>query len=480
MTKSRTLIVAAPDEQEIIKESQHWIRGNHGVKVSGTYSSPRISSEIADCSMPLTFDHYNYCSLGCLYCFAYFFKSNNPSSSKGDISLKAINPDQILNNIQGLKLTKSGRLHYEHFYKRKFLLHWGGLADPFCTFEKYNQVGLRLLQGLGDLNYPTLLSFKGSTVFEEPYLKLFQNFSNQGNFAFQVSIVTGSDKLAALMEIGVPSPTRRLEAIKTLSSMGYWTILRLRPFILGVTNVGLDDLLHRALEAGIKGVSTEFFAADARANIGMKTRYAWIAKQMGVPNNDLMAYYKATSPSERGGYMRGNRLIKEPYIKQIYKFCTEHGLVCGISDPDFKELNTSGSCCGMPDNFPKNRLLQNWTRNQLTYHLKQARIAYHKTGQCPELQFNQVYGAESYLDCKELANDHVTVIGRMCSVRYELTQRIILQEQWNNLNSPSNPRNYFNGKLMPVGVDENGNFVYRYNPMAYEAEWSSEGIDLTV
>ena len=36
------------------------------------YSSPRWSNEIADCSMPMTFDTYSNCSYGCLYCFSQF------------------------------------------------------------------------------------------------------------------------------------------------------------------------------------------------------------------------------------------------------------------------------------------------------------------------------------------------------------------------------------------------------------------------
>lgn len=36
------------------------------------YGSPRWSNEIADCSMPMTFDTYSNCSFGCLYCFAQF------------------------------------------------------------------------------------------------------------------------------------------------------------------------------------------------------------------------------------------------------------------------------------------------------------------------------------------------------------------------------------------------------------------------
>ena len=36
------------------------------------YSSPRWTAEIADCSMPMTFDTYSNCSFGCMYCFSQF------------------------------------------------------------------------------------------------------------------------------------------------------------------------------------------------------------------------------------------------------------------------------------------------------------------------------------------------------------------------------------------------------------------------
>lgn len=217
---------------------------------------------------------------------------------------------------------------------------------------------------------------------------------------------------------------------------------------------------------------------DMRANTGMKKRYDWMAKMIGVPN--LMEYYKTLSPKERGGYMRLNRLVKEPYVKTVYKFCQDNELVCAISDPDFKELNTSGSCCGMPDNYPENRLLENWTTNQLTYHMKEARRLYHRKGEIAQLTFKGVYGEEPYLDEKAFGNDHVSVIGKCCAERVNLTQRIILQRHWNNLRSPASPRNYLHGKVMPLrDKDNDGNMIYRYNPTEYEARWKEEGIDLT-
>ena len=465
-----------------MKEAHHWVQGNKGLKVNScSYGSPRVSSELPDCSMPLTFDSYNYCSLGCTYCFAYFFKTNNPSIKNNE--LKSVNTKNLIAALKGKPKTTQSKSFYKHFYKRKFLLHWGGLADPFCNFEKKNQIGLPLLHTLGELNYPTLFSFKGDAIFEKPYMQVFEKYANQHNFAFQVSIITWDAELAKVTEIGVPSPQKRIEAIRELSAMGYWTILRLRPYIIGITDKHIHTLLEKALEAGINAVSMEFFAMDGRANVGMKTRYDWLAKILHVEGGakGLQKHFHALSPSERGGYMRLNRLVKEPYVKTVYKFCVDNGLVFACSDPDFKELNMSGSCCGMPDKYPPNKLLENWTRNQLTYHLKEARKKYHRTGKRVKLLFGEVYNDESYFDEKKFANDHPSVVGMDYAIRSNLTLRLILQRQWNNLRSPANPRNYLHGQVMPINeLDVDGNLIFEYSPSEYEKYWGDEGIDLSI
>lgn len=464
---------------EVIQEALKWVNKNKGLAITNEkeyYTSPRISSEVMDCSMPMTFDSYNYCSLGCMYCFAYFFKSNNPSI-KG-VTLKSVNTSDLISGIEGKPKSARAKLMYKHFYSKKFLLHWGGLADPFCNFENQNGKGFELIPALGEMNYPTLFSFKGRTILKKKYLSLFEKYSKQKNFAFQVSIITNSDNLSKMVEIGVPSTTKRLETIKILSDMGYYTILRLRPFIIGISDEGLSELLSRALEAGIKGVSMEFFALDGRANLGMKERYLWLSKFIGT--KDLMEYFSVLSPKERGGYMRLNRLVKEPYIKEVYSFCINHGLVFGCSDPDFKELNTSGSCCGMPDKYKENPLLENWTRNQLTYHLKELRKTYHKTGIKENLYFNETFKSDStYLDDIILAGDHIAHAGMCNTERFQSSIRTILQKHWNNLNSYANPRNYFNGKILPSGLDNEGNLFYKYHEHEYEKRWKEEGINLT-
>lgn len=429
--------------------------------------------------MPLTFDQYSFCSLGCLYCFAYFFKSNNPVID--EVKLKQVDVDHLLKNIRGECTAEADELWYNCFYRRRFLLHWGGLADPFCNFERRNRAGFRLIEGLAAIAYPTLFSFKGNAILDDDYQRLFHDARDKHSFAFQVSMVTDNDALARIVEIGVPSPSKRLEAIGKLHDMGYWTILRLRPYIIGITDRSIDSLLSKAKDAGVDGVSLEFMALDARANEGMKKRYDWLAKVMGVPDGDLMAYFRRLSPSVRGGYMRLNRHVKEAHVRQVFEFCQANGMVFGCSDPDFKELNTSGSCCAMPSKFEQNPEMCNWTTRQLTWHLKEARVAYHTTGQLREFLFDDVYGSAAdspWLDANKLAIEHVTVIPRCQGERQVLSQRIILQEQWNNLRSPSCPCNYLHAKVLPCGVDTVGNLRFVYNPMEYEERWASEGVNM--
>jgi hypothetical protein len=193
----------------------------------------------------------------------------------------------------------------------------------------------------------------------------------------------------------------------------------------------------------------------------------------------MMHYFTELSPSERGGYRRLNRLVKQSHVKKVYEFCQANDLVFACSDPDYKELNTSGSCCGMPDSFPENPLLENWSRDQMTYHIKEARRIYHSEGKIVTFTFGGVFSSEAtYLDDPWFTNDHVAVTGMTEALRKNHTWRTILQTHWNNLKSPGNPRNYFHGKVLPVGLDEDSNLIYKYNPLPYEDEWKEEGLDL--
>jgi len=440
------------------------------------YYSPRISSELPDCSSPLTFDTYSRCSMRCQYCFSHAQKDINPGTK--DSELQGVTPAKLFQMIDGELDTKEGRLFYKHFFSQEFLFHWGGLADSFCHYERKYGTSYTILEGLLDRKYPVMFSSKGPAITDDKYVRLFEKYAKQNTMAFQFSIVTADDKLARKVEPGVPSPTERFEYMRALSDMGYWTILRLRPFIIGITDHTLPELLEKAYTSGAKAVSTEFYAMDQRCVGSMRKATLKMGELMGIKN--IFKYFSGLSPKERGGYNRLNRLVKEQYVKYMYKFCCDHNMVFACSDPDYKELSQTGNCCGLPEVHPT-ASLNNWSQYQMTAFLKEARRHYHRTGNLMKFNFDTVYGRNNWIfDEISLSHQDIGCTKYPYAMRKQLTLRHLLQEKWNNLKSYANPRNYFHGKVLPVGLDDTDtNIIYQYNVHEYEKRWVDEGIDLT-
>lgn len=435
------------------------------------YNSPRITSEYMDCSLPLTFDQSSICSYGCLYCFAFYQKSNNPAYKKGVPNIY-INVEHFEKVLTGQKPENP---YYKNFLKHRFPLHWGGLTDPFDGKEQKDTTSLQLIKILAKHNYPTLFSTKGTLPTVEPYLDVFKKAADKKNFAFQFSIITNSDEVAAAVEPGVPSTTDRLKAMKTMSDMGYWTVLRLRPFILDITDKGLKDLVRRAAESGARAISTEFFCMDCRMNNAIQARYKAISAVVGY---DIQKFYSDLSPSERGGYMRLNREIKREHMETLLRLCKKYNLQLNVSDPDFKELNMSGSCCGLPASpISEHSELHNWSRGQLTYFIAKMMRDHLKTGERQRLTYDDVMkvAAHNWMAERKYYGDSLkTFEAGFGSDKMDFSQEF--RQTWNNTNSPGNPYNYFHGKLKPVGTDANKNIVYEYVPSPEEYYWHEEGL----
>ena len=65
-------------------------------KLKMNYLSPRWTAEIADCSMPMTFDTYNNCSFGCMYCFSQFQRAIGGGKDKYlHKEVRSVNVDKI-------------------------------------------------------------------------------------------------------------------------------------------------------------------------------------------------------------------------------------------------------------------------------------------------------------------------------------------------------------------------------------------------
>lgn len=407
------------------------------------YSSPRWTGEIADCSMPMTFDTYSNCSFGCLYCFSQ--NQRGLGAAKEAYLKKEVHPVNVEKvKRMFLEPDKYAR-QFATYIKQRRVMQWGGLSDQFDGFErKYGQT-LELLKFFKEIDYPLCFSTKATWFTEdERYMSLIRG---QKNWNFKFSIITLDEHKAHVIERGVPTPKARLDAIERIANAGAGgATLRLRPFVIGVSTPTYLDLIREAANRGATALSTEFFCVEQRSNI-LKGFMPTLSDLCGF---DVMEFYKKYSYAQ--GYLRLNRKVKEPFIRNMKTVCDEVGMRFYVSDAHFKELCHNGSCCGLPETW-------NYSRGQFCEALQIAKrkgsVRYSEIQSDIDLLHQYDFSRAEGFNCN--SSEKRAKFYGMSMARY-------LRWLWNNPQAGQSPYKMFEGIMTPNGKDENGDLIYFYTP----------------
>lgn len=406
------------------------------------YSSPRWSNEIADCSMPMTFDTYSNCSFGCLYCFSQFQRAlGNCKTAYLKKEVKAVNPERI--KMMFRDPDQFGG-QFATYIKQRRVMQWGGLSDQFDSYERKYGVTLDLLRFFKEIDYPLCFSTKSTWwTQDERYMELVRG---QKNWNFKFSIITLDEQKARIIEKGVPTPMERLEAIRRIvEAEAGGATLRLRPFIIGISTPTYLDLIREAAQRGASALSTEFFCMEQRSRV-LKEKAPIFKKECGF---DLFDFYKKYSYAS--GYLRLNRKVKRPFVENMKNLCDELGMRFYVSDAHFKELCCNGSCCGLPSDW-------NYSRGQF----------------CEALQICKERGVVHYSDIqKDIEELHQYEWDRAQGYNANssekrahfksMTMAKYMRWLWNNPQAGQSPYTMFEGVMRPDGKDENGDLIYYYD-----------------
>lgn len=409
------------------------------------YQSPRWSNEIADCSMPMTFDTYSNCSFGCLYCFSQFQRGvGGAKEAYLHKEVKHVSVDKIKRMFTDPD--KYGGQFKEYIKQRK-VMQWGGLSDQFDGFERKHGVTLELLRFFKERNYPLCFSTKATWFTEdERYMELIRG---QKNWNFKFSIITLDEHKAHVIERGVPTPLQRLEAIRRIAEADAGgATLRLRPFIIGISTPSYLNLIAEASKRGATAMSTEFMCVEQRS----PTLKEWMPTFNELCGFDFMEFYRKFSVST--GYLRLNRKAKEPFMRNMKELCDNLGMRFYVSDAHFKELCCNGSCCGLPADW-------NYSKGQWCEALQIAKNS-------PE---HVVCWADVCKDINGLVSQFqwVRATGFNCNsserrAKFEgMTMADYMRWLWNNPQAGQSPYKLFEGALVPFAKDEDGNLIYKYN-----------------
>lgn len=406
------------------------------------YQSPRWSAEIADCSMPMTFDTYSNCSFGCMYCFSQFQRAiGNGKEAYLEKDVKAVNVEHVKRMF--LEPDKYAG-QFANYIKQRRVMQWGGLSDQFDGYERKYGKTLELLRFFKEIDYPLCFSTKSTWWTRDGrYMSLVRG---QRNWNFKFSIITLDEAKAREMERAVPSPMERLEAIRRIAEADAGgATLRLRPFIIGISTPSYLDLIRLAGERGASALSTEFMCVEQRSAT-LRDNMPIFDRLCGF---DFMAFYKKYSVST--GYLRLNRKVKEPFIRNMKEACDRYGMRFYVSDAHFKELCCNGSCCGLPADW-------NYSRGQF----------------CEALQIAKKKGVVRWSDISaDILALHNYDWGRAQGFNANssekrakfagMTMAEYMRWLWNNPQAGQNPYKMFEGIVVPAGKDEDGNLIYKYN-----------------
>ena len=410
------------------------------------YSSPRWTNEIADCSMPMTFDTYSNCSFNCLYCFSQFQRAIG-GEDKRERYLDKLVATVDVNAIKRM-FTEPDKYggQFATYIKQRRVMQWGGLSDEFDGFERQHGKTLELLKFFKSIDYPLCFSTKATWwTKDDRYMSLFEH---QHNWNVKFSIITLDKDKAARMEVGVPSPEERLAAIERIAHADAGgATLRLRPFIIGISTPTYLDLIAEAGARGADAMSTEFLCLEQRSPV-LKAKLPIFNELCGF---DIMAFYKRYSVAT--GYMRLNRNIKRPFVEKMQAAAEKAGMRFYVSDAHYKETSCNGSCCGLPKDW-------NYSKGQFCEALllckRNGAVRYSEI----RADIDALHGGYQW----HSAQGYNCRTSELRAKYMGMTMADYLHYLWNNPQNGQSPYKLFEGVMVPSGKDEKGDIIYKYNP----------------
>ena len=410
-------------------------------EIKHDYSSPRWTGEIADCSLPVTMDTYSNCAFGCVYCFSQYQRGigGGAEAYKHKV-VKSVNVDKVKKIFNG----EDEKSTFHLYVKDKRPIQYGGLSDQFDGFEKKYGVTYEILKYLKEINYPICFSTKSAWVFKDP--KYQELFRGADNWNMKFSIITLDPDDARRIEVGVPSPQERLEAMKIYSGLNKGGVtLRLRPFIVGVSDKTYLDLIKQAHEAGATAVTTEFFCLEMRSIKQAREHYQIISDVCGF---DIVDFYRKYSNGT--GYLRLNRKVKEPYIKKMKELCDKLGMRFYVSDAHFKECCDNACCCALPKGWE-------YSRGHFSAALQIAK----KQG---VVHFSDIEKDMYFLDFPIVKASGFNLNSTENRAKLNgMTMKDYLRYLWNAPRRGQSPYKIFERVLTPDGIDDNGDIIYRFD-----------------
>lgn len=310
---------------------------NEGI-VERRFWSPSVTSQFRICPIPFHFDTYRGCNYGCIYCFARdfieFSRRNKDEKYRKQSFLEGNSPQGLKKWIKKAMLSEYDYSKAEIVaFKERMPIKIGATADPFPLVELKERITYECLKIFDEYDYPVQISTKNPEVFLE-YAHEFVD----SNIAFNVSCSFCDDDIAKKIEVGAISPTRRFEAIKKLSDIGFKVTLRMQPFILPYSEHVAERFVKTLKDYGVWAFQTE----GLKLRVVMPEKEKIIYQKIGeVFGFDILGDFK------RNGIIEGgDRVYNDETKRKILQLYNDLSVKYGIKFYNADNLVDSKFGCG--------------------------------------------------------------------------------------------------------------------------------------
>ncbi len=424
------------------------------------YTGLRFTSDGFDCALPISIDSHSMCSYGCQYCFADNLIEHQKARTReiGQTDLGHI--ERIFAGEGGGfgELVRRA-LRYDRPNAAGYPcpVQLGALTDPCDHIELQQGWLLKYIELAKKYRQPTRISTKGTVFQIKEYLDAVAEAPELFWVAF--SIITPDDEVIEKTDRRAPNATMRLKTMEMLSSVGVKTSLRFRPIFPGISDATKNYpeayrvLIEKAAEAGAGAISYEVGFVPGTMPKSVRHRWQLLSEVAGVPFEKL---YRSFGPTQ--ACMRPPVAWTENIMHAIRYEAHKHDMTVGVSDPVWKQLTDVGCCCGISPDDP---VFGNWQVESATNQLLIAK----NTGKL--IGPDDIIPSWAY----DVRISYLANIGPGPKFYYAKRHRMWsdrLRDTWNDLEAQRGPLNYFQGALMPVTRDKDGNVLFRYEGLKRE------------
>ncbi len=391
-----------------------------------------VSIRAPHCPMPLNSDVWDglRCGHACKYCFADSFRSSLYSSfydNYKDMGYRFCNPDYFKTELDKLMKFR-GTINYGSEVQRaigmQIPIRLGIKFEDFLPIEGKKGISLEFLKYLTEIAYPVMINTKSDLIGREDYVKVLSD--NKGKVAVHITMISSNDKLNKRLEPGAPSFEKRIKTAKVLTDAGIRVVTRIEPLMIFVNDnkEDVDHWISQAILAGIKNITLDTYSFSAFS--------PGIKRQMELAGVEFDRMFLLMSDSQWLGSLLLTYFMK--YLRS-YFYCStfDFGNV-----PD----NDQVICCEVGDWFPN------------------AGYSYGNN----LMAINYIRQREGKLSTWNEYDSWVDENGGWLSGNI----RMSVWKAWNqqeNLGMDAYFLDWARG-IEPVGMDEFGNKIWRYNNLS--------------